>query len=636
MDNKWSLENLPKKGDKAVPGFFYNLFEMAKVEKERLHKNADFLANYCLYRGKTQDGTQVENKNPCNLYFANVERSVATITSRNPVGEVVDLDGLGDGVEKVLTAYLVKWWKDTGQKEKTTESGRAMEIYGITPEKPFWSKKKQMADIRITDPFSFFPAPGRYKNMEEDIPYGCFVYLDSVTKVEADYNVEGVAEEDGYDLLGSIREEQETASYAESYRYRNEGVSGRTAGTGVEKTTDSLKRCLKIEVWVRDKSTKTVTTENPVLTDGIPEIDEAGNPVLEKTTQKVPVYSDGVRIVLLVKSKDSDSGYMVLEDCANPNINPVMDTKLAKNTYPWGRFPMYAATSYDDMVTGWGFAAAEQVGDLIEKINLIIIKLMSYVINVMDPPLIVQKYCGISIEHIETAINKGGKLVLMPTIPNARIEFMPIPDLPATFFNVLDLLVRFFDRVYAMEEADRGQVPKGITGVGAIRALQDRNKVLMQPKIMAMDYLAEHRSKWAIGLLQNFGTKQEFVEVADQTIPFEGSSFADRHFNYVIEAGSSMPRTSLAMEELAERLYDKNAIDRQLLLEIVKIPGGLECIERIGESQLDAALQVLISAGLEEEEAAQLRQFLMEPGQNKAKGKNTESKETKPEPEQRI
>lgn len=629
LSDKWNLQNLPPKGNKDVSSFMYSLFDIAKTEKQRLNKNEDFICNYSLYRGKSPAGQATKIKNPVNLYFSNIERTVANITARNPTGEVVDLDGIDDDAEKVLSAWLLKWWKDTGQREKTKESARSMEIYGPTIEKPGWNKGKDRPHIRVEDPFAWFPAPGRWKDMSLEMPFGCFVYVDYVDKVEAEYGVKGVAEEDSYQLLGAIREEyQANVSSGSVGNYAESIVPGQKT-QGSEK---KIERCLKIEVWMRDKSTKTITNEEPMADDnGRPILDKNGNQLSYKTTEKVPVYSDGVRVVTIVAAKgDKDtnqSGYMVLEDCANPNINPLIPTKLTSKTYPWKRFPMYVATSYNDLVTVWGFAAAEQVGDLIQYINKIIIKLIAYVINVMAPPLIVQKHCGISQSDIESCIEKGGRLLLMPTIPNARIEFMQIPNLPATFFQVLDLIVRFFDRIYAMESADRGEAPKGVIAASAIQTLQERNQLLMQPKTASVEFLAENRSKWAIGLIQNFGDKIESVEVADEQKTFTGSDFIGRQFGYVIETGSTMPKTALAVQEMAPKLFEMNAIDRRALLEAVGYPNWQAVVERVGETQLDAALQILVESGLPEEEAIQLKQYLLSPNQGVG-GSKTEKTES--------
>jgi hypothetical protein len=255
----------------------------------------------------------------------------------------------------------------------------------------------------------------------------------------------------------------------------------------------------------------------------MPEVDENGEPMIQVTSKTVPVYPDGIRKITFAASKSAEnkSGYVVLDDCANPNINPALDVDLAMNTYPWGRLPCYHANSYSDLVSLWGFAAAEQVGDLIIKINQVISKLINYVIGVMAPPLIVQRNCGIrncgiSDAEIETSLRKGGRLILRPTTPNARIEFMAIPNLPSTFFQVLELMVGFFDRIYAIESADRGQAPKGVIAASAIVSLQERNQELMQAKTASIESLAENRSRWCIGLYQNFGTMSELVEVGGE------------------------------------------------------------------------------------------------------------------------
>lgn len=630
IDEKFTLENMPPKGHPQVAAFAENLFQIAKKEKERLRKADDFLANYSLYRGRTPAGRlNLKTSSPVNLYFSNVERTIANITAREPVGECVDMDGTGDGSEKVLSQALLKWWKETNQQRKTRTSARTMEIYGLTIEKPVWLKDQHRPDILITDPYSFFPAPGNWSNISEEAPYICYAYLDYTDKTEKEYGVTGILQDDAYDLLGAVREEyQPNSGVSHIGNYEDALIPSRTK---YEESDKKVERCLILEVWVRDKRIKTVTNDTPVTDEsGMQAMNESGDPLFERITTKMPVYSDSIRKITITqargdaKTKDQ-SGFMVLDDSANPNINPALETELASTTYPWGRLPVFTANSYQDLVSIWGFSAAEQVGDLITKINRIISKLINYVTNVMAPPLIVQQHCGISRSQIEENMLKGGRLVLMPTTPNARIEFMQIPNLPSTFFQVLDLITRFFDRVYTIEDADRGSAPKGVIAASAIIALQERNQILMQAKTSSIDFLAEQRSRWYIGLLQNLGTKTETVKVADEPIPYKGVNFAGRKFSYVIEAGSTTPKTSLAVQEMAVKLYELAAIDRQALLESLNFPGWQEIVERAGESQLDQALKILTDAGLDEEQAIQLKQYLMRPGQNKEKEKETKT-----------
>jgi len=630
LDDKWDLQTAPPRGHKDVASYAENLFDIADAEKKRLKKNEDFLLNYSLYRGKKQVNIKNSQSTPVNLYFSNIERTVANITARQPQGEVVDLDGFEDDAEDILSMKLQKWWKQTNQQTKTKATARTMEVYGITIEKPLWDKVKTRPDIMPTDPFAFFPAPGNWDNISEEAPYICFAYLDFVSKVEKEFNVKDILPENAYELLGAVREEYKTTQQQQRIGNYDDALISADRQKGAD---EKIERCLIKEIWLRDTSTHIVTEEIPILDeDDIPILDENNNPLVEIIKTKKQIYPDGIRKITICKAKKDGStdSCVVLDDSANPNINPSLPVELASKTYPWGRLPVYTANSYKDLISIWGFAAAEQVGDLLIKINKILTKLVNYVINVMAPPLIVQQHCGITRAMIEESLTKGGRLVLMPSTPTARIEFMQIPNLPATFFQVLDLIVRFFDRLYATESADRGEAPRGVVAASAIVALQERNQVLMQAKTSAIESITEERSRWAIGLWQNFGTSTELIEVADEMVPFVGVNYAGREFSYVVESGSSTPRTSLQIQEIAGKLFELRAIDRRALLESVNFPKWQEIIERMGETELDAALQILIDAGLPEEQAMQMKQFLMQPGQNKNNPKTTGEKTARP------
>ena len=170
------------------------------------------------------------------------------------------------------------------------------------------------------------------------------------------------------------------------------------------------------------------------------------------------------------------------------------------------------------------------------------------------------------------------------------------------------------DRVHAVQDVDRGETPRNITAASAIVARQERNAVLIQHKINAMDHLVEMRGRWAISFWQNFGLETELVEIkGSEPAEFRGINFAGRRFKYVVESGSTVPKTSLQLEEQAKEFYKAGAIDRQALLEAVNFPGWKEIIERVGEGQLGQAIQVLVQAGLPEEAGQQLYQQLMQP-----------------------
>jgi len=626
IDPQWNISNLPPIGHEDVAEFAFDLFEISRIEKERLGKPDDFLADYALYRGQSGKpatgrkgySPKSRTQTPINLYFANIERTISNITARNPTGEVVDMDGMHDGAENVLSMQLKKWWKDSSQQLKTRATAREMEIYGITIEKPVRVPSTNQPDIIVTDPFAFFPAPGNWDDISMEAPFIAYAYLDYISLIETQFKVTNIIEEDAYELLGQSREEMKTQNIGLRHTIGNYASPMTvTSKQGKPILDKKIAQGLIIEVWVRDNQRSSTTVQLPKLDElSALLLDDAGNIAMEEGTVEKKMCPDGVRKITITRTKDPAhrNGWVVLDDSPNPNINyrHLVEGPDVSNTYPWGRLPVYIANSYKDGVSIWGFAAAEQVGDLIIKINQIMTKLVAYVINVMTPPLIVQQHCGITREMIESSLTKAGRLILMPSTPNARIEFMQIPNLPGTFFQVLDLIVRFFDRVYQIEDADRGVVPSGVIAASAIVALQERNQVLMQAKTSSIDHIAEQRSRWAIGLWQNWGTELESVDINGEKTEFRAVNYVGRKFNYVVESGSTAPRTSLQLQEMAKWLYEVKAIGQKGLLEAVNWPNWKEEIERTAESQLDQAFQILIDAGLPEEAAIALKKNLME------------------------
>ena len=626
-EQDWNLTNLPPEGHEDVGEFFFSLFEIARAEQERLKVRERVLDNHALYRGVHKQNSLVAKKKswtPVNLFFANVERTVSNLTAKNPTAEVVDLDGIKDRGEEILTARLSNWNKETKQGRKHKDSVRQMEIYGYTPEKPHWDYERKVPDVTIMDPLAVVPAPGVWRDWSVDPPYVCLLYADSVDSLEAKFNVKGIAEDGTYSfILGQEREDRAT-QITSGTRAGSKNAYGNYADimhpvSGKTTASDKLKKALVIEIWARGAK-GTLTEEAPIL-------DEAGQPLQDPNSgetffEKVqyPKYPDGIRKITLTRADQSKAGkkdksrrgILVLDDTPNPNINPELQVDIASTTYPWGKFPVYKADSYSDISSSYGFSAAEQVGDLLIKIEEIFTRLYVYARQALSPALIVEKHCGITREMIESQMGKP-RLVLMPTKPRADIRYLETPNLPGTFFNVLNLFLSFFDRVYQIEDADRGKAPNRVVAASAIVALQERNSVLMQTKIDSSDSLCSERGMWAIGFWQNFGTKEELIEVNGAQEIFQGVQYAGRRLNYAVEVGSTLPKTSLQVEEQIKWLASLRLINLRTILETINFPNWKAVVERNGENQLDMALNVLIEAGLSKDEAVQLKQFLMQP-----------------------
>ena len=597
--NEYTLSNPPPKGHKDLAKWVWGLFEASYAEKERLGLMERWRSNYRLFRGNHWGGkARNKDKVTVNLYFANVQRTVANITAENPIAEVVDLDGNEDDVDKVLSLKMKKWWNETEQQGKLASSTLNNENYGITIEKAVWDNANQRFIPVIMDAYSYFPAPGYFAD-NHDMPYEIHAYAVPIHEIERTFNVKDIVADDVKSVLG--REDREQVRPNIILADSGVGIVHEQKRDSLS-TTDKQGEALVVECWMKDYSKRKVKTG---------EFDEeTGKEILEEEL----IYPDGIRVVTVCNK------HIFLNDMPNPNVNFNLEHDKVKTSFAWGRKAFYKINSYEDTTSIWGFSAAEQTGDLNKKINEIVSRMVAYVNRVLFPTLVIEKGAGIT----KSMINNKPGLVLMPTRPNARIEYLAVPNLPSNFFEILSVLTNFHDRIYQIEDADRGKSPTGVTAASAIVALQERNAVLIRHKIRGAEYLCRMRGRWNISFLQNFSIQPERLILSnDEPYEFTGVSLAGRKFNYVVESDSTIAKASAYSQEQAVGLFKLNAIDRTALLGILNVPDREMIIERMGETQLDEAFSVLIEAGLEEDQAIELKQYLMQP-------QTTPKEETRP------
>ena len=591
--------NLPPEGHEDVGMFFWKLFLESYEERERLAMPERWLEDYRLFRGNLWERRLLKKKrhqNSVNLLAANITRTVANITSKTPVAEVISMDGIKDNADVALSNKVQKWYSETEQQKLLTSSVYNMETYGSTVEKATYDKEKNTTDIITCDIFSIFPAPGNFDNLEKDCPYITHAYPMDVDIVEEKYGVKHVAPDDTYSVLGEDREDHRPIPSGTRLGTQNYPGNYAPVSHPQDSANYRRRRTLIAEIWIRD-----YTTRNTKMTKKDPETG-----AIIETISEVPLYPGNIRVVTV-----AGQGSAVLSDKANPNVNPSLPVEISSQTYLYDHLPFYKADSYEDTTLTWGFSMAEQTGDILKRINELISRIDAYCSLALLPPLILPQDSGVTKRHIN---NKPGLLLYPVTTGVATgIKYLAVPDPPRVLFDMLSFYISVFDRICQIEDADRGEVPKGVIAAAAIVALQERGAVMIRQKIRSVDFLVRQRGRVVISHFQNFGVEPELIDVQGEAVQIHGIALAGRKFNYIVESGSTVAKTNLQVQEQAVQLYKLNAIDRQALLETLGFPGWKEIIERVGEGQLAQAIQILIQAGLPEEVAIELQKHLMEP-----------------------
>jgi len=576
----FDITSPPKQGHEDVGPWANMIFDMSRAWRDDELKLSDiWRANYKLFRGNHWGENKKRNDVTINLFFSNIVRTVANVTARHPVAEVIDLDGSGGDLAKIATARVKKWWLDTNQRTKLRATTLNSEIYGITWEKSIWSGRFKEPGIVIVDPFAVFPYPGNWEDVAKDCPALCHATAIDPKVVQNMYNIkEEIEIDETFTLLGGEREEVSgTSSYGTTRT--SVGLQGHIRSIRSQSMGNKGEKALVVELWCRDYS---------------------------KDKEGELIYPGGIRVITFC-----NGGKLVLSDVANPGINTELAIPQVETNYLYNRFPLWKSNSYQDTTSLFGFSAAEQTADLNIKIDELVSRLVNFAMRSMTGIMVIPPGSGITKRHLNTNPN----LVLFPDTHDAAtgIKIIPFPNPPAIVGQVIDMLTSMHDRVHAIQDADRGESPAGITAASAIVALQERNAVLIQHKIDGIDRLVTERGNYSIAQWQMHGHGIETINADDETYQFVGVKMAGKSFNYTVESGSSMPKTSLQIQEQAQALFEKGGIDQQALLETLNFPKWREIVERMGEKQLDQAMQILVQSGLPKDQAIQLMEVLMQP-----------------------
>lgn len=643
----FGIGKYPPPGHPEVREVFGRLYEEARSEVVRQGMHERWMANYVISRAKSTVATRLRDivrgghnaSLSLGLIGANIERTVANITARNPVASVQATSG-DEAVSSTLSAMVDQWHNEEQQHQTLELAVKIQETYGTVVEKGVLDPETGKLTPCPLDVTAFLPAPGKIHDIQK-LPYCCHHYAQDISQIVARYpDLNGrVTEISGFDDLFLVeREDRVIESNLQGGGPSTlPGSSGGSPNHYTDKSNTLAmygKKGLVVEIWCKDPQMKKATKK---VVAGIDP--ETGIEQYVDAESMDEVFPGGVRLVVLVQGVDNDSmrgsgEYIVAYDGPNPNINWHIPTEYLKACYLYKRYPFSVSRSYLDTEMFWGFSQAETTGDIAQAIDELWRIIVKYLKLSLLPPVIIPKDTGIDksqFAYIE-------RLVLQPNSATTAsgIRFLEMPTPPAWLFQALDVLTRFFDRTSQIEDVDRGDAPAGIVAASAIQMLQERAAALVRAKIRAVDSLVRNRGRMFISMVQNFHAEPEMVNVSGSAVEVAGIQFAKERFSYIVESGSTVIKTEAEERQMAMDLFMAAAIDQRALLEAVKFRGWREVIERMNqEGPLEQAMQVLVQAGLDPALVEQIYQFAMQnqggPGDDPvARGGNSNAQNGQP------
>ena len=649
--NKFNLGNIPKEGHDYVGKFFHKLWEGARREKiDRLGMHDRWIDLHRQWRGKRKKKTFPVVG--ANYLFKTISGFCAILTEKHPQAEIQS-DDAPEGQTKALEQETSEWWKEAELQKTLYASVQNMSVYGNTVEKGVFDLKTDTAKIDLRDPFNFFPAPG-YTLCSLDIPYCCDAYFMPAWKIRQIFDVPEhiqISTDATEQLLGKSRETMRGGKATVSSTGTHLPSNYVDKGRGGDAQSLLSDQGLVIEMWIRDDA----IVDEPVFED-VELVDDLGRTVGTEQqkvgTKQRPVYPDGIRKIVFCNNGD-----LVLDDSPNPNINwalidarqemllnegvpePMVNPETGEividatgqpliqqrpineiearqiaedtlnKTWLWSRFPFSVVGSQKDTTQWWAFAIIEQLEELQGKAESLLTKYFAYYDRVMFPILILPDGCGID----KSEVTNAPGLILTPTLSHApHVRYVLPPNPPVGLLELLEFVLFQMDIISQTPEVTEGRRPKGISAASAIIVLRDKAATLFQPQIVSVDEIIRNRGRMFISFVQNFGTKEKPIRVDEEMVRFLGIDLQGV-FKYVVESGSSAPITKAGRRQQYIELFKIQAMDLETLLKMLEIPRYEQVVERLAEqNSLPHAIDILIQAGMPEEEAKQLYMYLMQ------------------------
>jgi len=567
-------ELIPVEGNEET-GYrvFHVLDEILKFKNE-MGLPGKWQRNYELSRNKHWKNKNV--KAPlvtANLLYNHRQRTVNQLTDNNPtfnVKQVGEVETEKEDVFEMLLHTAEYWWGDTEQQAELERSVLNGETYGCAIEKIYFNPELENGigevESAIVDPYHF----GWYPVKQMDVQKAEAVlhyYPQSVRTLRREYPDKAHAIKSDDEYLKSLGDERlemigTAAKRPSGYLSTFAGIvknllNLQAEGQGVDAET------LVVECWVRDYSQ-------------LP--DDGGDK-----------YPGKIRMV-----KCCSGGSVVLEDRANPSINPDLEPEQASLTYLYSRFPFVFTHSVTDTSFPWGMSDYEQLEELNVEVNKTLSQLTMIKDRLSRIKLLNPSDSGVSNEELT---NKPGILNPTSAMTAQGIRYLDPPQLPPDLPNLLTIYRELFYAVagsFELEQAQRDG--RDVIAYKAIAALMERAATMLRGKIRNYSKLIRERGRMYLSCAMNWYTEPRWISYEQDgeelSAAIEGREMMiPAKLNVV--SGSTMPVSKVQEREEALALFDKQAIDAEELLKKIEWRDWKKVVERMRLGPLGVFLQRL-------------------------------------------
>jgi hypothetical protein len=280
-------------------------------------------------------------------------------------------------------------------------------------------------------------------------------------------------------------------------------------------------------------------------------------------------------------------GGVIVEDMPNP--------------YYDGRFPHDMISWYMDLDSAWGMSEYELLKSPQESLNKMIASVIDNVLAINNQVWI-GDYNALTEKQWQALGNVPGAKVKKR--PGTDLRRDAPPSLPSHVFQFLLFGVQAFDQLSGLTEVMTGRKPGQVTSGAGIEALQLAAQTVIRLKARQLEaFLQRIGQKLVSRIFQSYTTDRVIEIVGPEGKPetytvkraelIKGHSDirrAHRHYQFIVEPGSSLAMARWQKMLLAAQLFQLGVIDDEELLEAADYPNRREILERVREKRATGRL----------------------------------------------
>ena len=556
---------------------------LSKVVKDKVNNGVHSRFKKCYELGRNKhwdDGNTDIDLSSANFLFLHRQRTMNMLSDNNPTFDIRVYGEEGDDISTAMNRGSQHWWGETEQQEQYAKGLFNGETYGVAISKMYHDDEAESGEGEVLNDlvdaycFGLYPVTCTEVQNAEAVLHFYPMEVAKVRRMAPEKADRITSDAEFLKDLGSTRRQIGGHGAKEAQRIDYGGTISMVYGSVDDSPGAMDEQTVICEMWLKDYCTEKYTEEE--ATEATDDLGRELNTFVEVEYEK-PKYPGNIRVVTICTG-----GMVLIDDQANPSINPQLPDEIAKTTFLYDKFPFPSAQSIEDTSTFWSPSDFEQLEPLQMEIDICLTQLNMVKDYIARIEKVIPKDAGIDPDEADEL---PGILEPLSSMAAQGIKYLQAPTgNMADILAALNLYKDFMLQIAGTFDMDMAQsASTGQVAYKTIAALLERQNTMNRGKIRNYQRYIRDIGRMYISLAQNFFGERWI------SYDYNGDRISERidwrkmlyPAKLSVVSGSTMPTSRIQLFEEAMELRKAGIIPPEEVLARIDWPNRKEIIEKM-------------------------------------------------------